>query len=105
RREIWLAWPSVKAILSDKIAPRLGDRVLARHGFDAQSTGEPVCPDRADDLFSPVPGDHGAHGAFDERARRHSVAWWVSKHRGILSAAVFAFVATAVVTRLLRGWA
>jgi hypothetical protein len=32
-------------------------------------TDEPAQADRADNLFAPVPGDFGAHGRFDDRAR------------------------------------
>lgn len=32
RREMWVGWPSVMAILSARIAPGLGDRYLGRTG-------------------------------------------------------------------------
>ena len=32
-------------------------------------------------LWEPVPGDHGAHGAFDARAHQRSWAAWISRHR------------------------
>jgi NAD(P)-dependent dehydrogenase (short-subunit alcohol dehydrogenase family) len=73
RREIWLAWPAIEAIVSDKIAPRLGDRYLAATAFESQQTSEPVRPDRRDSLYAPLPGDHGAHGEFDARAKRFSL--------------------------------
>jgi NAD(P)-dependent dehydrogenase (short-subunit alcohol dehydrogenase family) len=81
RREIWVAWPSIKAILSDKLAPRLGDAYLAKYGFESQQTNERVSPDRRDDLEAPLPGDPGAHGKFDERAKTFSLAWWLNKNR------------------------
>jgi len=81
RREIWLGWPAIKAILSEKISPRAGDMYLARYGYESQQTDEPVRPDRPDDLYEPVPGDYGAHGEFDARAKSFSLAWWLSKHR------------------------
>jgi NAD(P)-dependent dehydrogenase (short-subunit alcohol dehydrogenase family) len=86
RREIWLTWPSIKAIMSDKVAPWLGDLYLARTGFKSQQTGAPMAPGRPDDLFEPVPGDYGAHGAFDDRSRSRSLAWWMNKHRALLLA-------------------
>ena len=72
RAEVYVAWPTVKAIVGNKIAPRYADRYLAHYGFDAQQTDEPAAPDRQDNLWHPVPGDHGAHGRFDERARDYS---------------------------------
>jgi hypothetical protein len=93
RRELWLAWPSIEAILSEKLAPRLGDMYLARTGFDSQQTDKPIRSDRPDDLFDPVPGDYGAHGDFDARAKRFSLAWTLTKHRALaLAALAFALV-------------
>ncbi len=88
RREIWVGWPAVKAILSDKVAPRLGDMYLARNGYASQQTAEPIRPDRPDDLFDPVAGDYGAHGEFDARAKSFSLAWWLNKHRASVLAAL-----------------
>ncbi len=69
RREIYLGWPTVKAVFGERLAPGFADRYLARHGFSAQSTGQPRDPARPSNLFAPVPGDPGAHGRFDDRAR------------------------------------
>lgn len=87
RREIWLAWPAVKAILAEKLAPGLANHYLARQGYGSQQTDEPVDPNRRDNLYEPVAGDHGAHGSFDARARTSSVTWWLSKRRAALLAA------------------
>ena len=93
RREIWLGGPAIKAIVSDKLAPRIGDMVLARSGFSGQQTDEPLRADRPDDLYLPVAGDHGAHGEFDARSRSYSAAWWASKHRAALLAGALAVLA------------
>ena len=69
RREIYLGWPAVEAILGQKLVPGYADRYLARHGIDAQMTDQPRDPARPSNLFAPVPGDHGAHGRFDAQAR------------------------------------
>jgi NAD(P)-dependent dehydrogenase (short-subunit alcohol dehydrogenase family) len=79
RREVWVAWPTVKAILAERVAPAVADRYLARNGFEAQQTAEPARP-RPDNLWEPLPGDRGAHGRFDERARGRSLEWWSRKH-------------------------
>jgi NAD(P)-dependent dehydrogenase (short-subunit alcohol dehydrogenase family) len=84
RREIWLAWPAIEAIVSDKLAPRLGDAFLAKTGFGAQQTDERMDSDRPDDLYEPLPADYGARGAFDAVAKSFSLAWWLSKHRAAL---------------------
>jgi NAD(P)-dependent dehydrogenase (short-subunit alcohol dehydrogenase family) len=79
RREHYLGWSSVKAIISDKIASGLLDRYLARAGYDSQQYNGPEDSDRPNNLLEPVPGDHGAHGAFDERAKGWSAQWWLAK--------------------------
>lgn len=98
RREVWVAWPAVKAILGERIAPGVADRWLAEHGYEAQQTRQPLASDRQDNLYAPVPGDHGAHGRFDATAKKRSVAWWFAKHRrlvvgSLLSAAGLLFAA------------
>ena len=84
RRELNVALPTVVTIAGNKIAPALGDWYLAKTGFEAQQTDEAVEPDRRDNLWEPVPGDHGAHGTFNRRAFTTSPMLWVSTHRGPL---------------------
>jgi NAD(P)-dependent dehydrogenase (short-subunit alcohol dehydrogenase family) len=67
-RELWIGRSSLKAIIGTIVAPRLGDRILAREGYSGQLTQEPRDESRPDNLFSPPPGDPGAHGRFDRRA-------------------------------------
>jgi NAD(P)-dependent dehydrogenase (short-subunit alcohol dehydrogenase family) len=90
RRELMVGWPTVKAIVGNALAPGIADRYLARNGFDAQQTGEPVDPDRPDNLFEPVPGDQGAHGPFDDQSRDRSIQLRLAKHRLPLLAGVAA---------------
>jgi NAD(P)-dependent dehydrogenase (short-subunit alcohol dehydrogenase family) len=80
RREVWVGWPAVKAILGNRVMPGLLDRMLARSGYDGQLSEEPVAPDRADNLYKPVAGDHGARGRFSNRARSHSWHFWLTSH-------------------------
>jgi NAD(P)-dependent dehydrogenase (short-subunit alcohol dehydrogenase family) len=81
RTEVWFGFPTFLAIVANRLAPRLVDRYLAATGYESQQTGEPVAPDRRDNLFAPLSGDAGAHGDFDARARAHSVQLWLSRHR------------------------
>ena len=90
QREVWVGWPTVQAVVGDKIAPGLLDRYLARFGYESQQTDQPVPPDRQDNLFEPVPGDHGAHGRFDDRAKTFSSQFWLSRHRRVIAAAATA---------------
>ena len=86
RRELFVAFPSMKAIAGERTAPRVLDHYLAREGYDKQQTDEPVPPDRPDNLWAPLPGDRGARGSFNDRARSRSPALWASTHRGLLGA-------------------
>jgi NAD(P)-dependent dehydrogenase (short-subunit alcohol dehydrogenase family) len=71
RRERWVGIPVWKAIVGERLVPALLDRYLARTGYGAQQRSTPADERRrtTDYLFEPVPGDHGAHGAFDSEAR------------------------------------
>ena len=73
RREIYAGWPTVEAIVGNKLAPGWLDRYLGRTGFAAQQTCEPEDPNRPNNLWKPVKGDHGAHGIFDSQA--HETSW------------------------------
>jgi short-subunit dehydrogenase len=73
RREIYAGWPTVEAIVGNKVAPGLLDRYLGKTGFASQQTSEPEDPNRPDNLWKPVKGDHGAHGTFDDQA--HARSW------------------------------
>lgn len=104
RREMYVGYPTVEAIIGDKIAPGFADWYLARNGYDAQQTNEPVESDRRDNLWKPVSGDHGAHGTFDDRASTSSPQLWVSKNRKWLTmagASVAGFALGALLKRTL----
>jgi hypothetical protein len=87
RPELYVGWPSVKAIVGNKIAPRLADWYLSRQGYEAQQTDQPVEAGRVDNLWEPVPGDHGAHGDFDARSRSSSWQFRLAKHKTSLALA------------------
>jgi NAD(P)-dependent dehydrogenase (short-subunit alcohol dehydrogenase family) len=83
RREIYVGMPTVVAIVGNKIAPGLLDHYLARTGYDSQQYDGAEDRHRPDNLLEAVDAkeDHGAHGAFDSRAARHSPQLWVNMHR------------------------
>jgi short-subunit dehydrogenase len=72
RRELYVGMSTVEAIEGNKIAPGLLDLYLGRTGYDSQQTSEPEDPNRPNNLWEPVAGDHGAHGTFDARASEQS---------------------------------
>jgi NAD(P)-dependent dehydrogenase (short-subunit alcohol dehydrogenase family) len=85
RRQLYVGGPTLKTVIGNRLAPWLGDLYLARTGYEAQQTDEAVPPDRPDNLFAPVPGDHGTRGRFGEGARTSSAVTWLSRHRGLLA--------------------
>jgi short-subunit dehydrogenase len=96
RREMYVGSPTVEAIIGNKLAPGLLDRYLGRTGFDSQQTSEPEDPNRPNNLWEPVKGDHGAHGTFDSRAHPTSLELRASLDRRWIGAGVAAIAAAAL---------
>ena len=97
RREIYVGFPTVKAIVGNKFAPALLDHYLGATGYDGQQTEEPVSPNRRDNLWGPVDDerDHGAHGSFDGRAKDCSLQFRVNKYRGQMALAALGLLCAA----------
>lgn len=112
RRELWVGASTIRAILAHKLAPGRFERRLAHRVFDQQETALPVRRERPSNLWDPVPGDHGAHGPFEFRARGRDPIARASIWLGAggvqtlaLVASVAAIAATGLVGRLLvRRW-
>jgi hypothetical protein len=94
RREVWVGFPTVKAILANRIAPGLIDHYLASAGYQGQLTQEPLPKDAPANLFEAVPGPYGAHGRFDKQSKpgswemftdRHRTAFWAAAGIGLLT--------------------
>ena len=88
RRQIWVGFPTVRAILANRIAPGTIDRYLAKTGYSGQLTDERSDPDAPGNLFEPVSGAYGAHGRFDGQARTGSWEMFTSRHRSAFWTAV-----------------
>ncbi len=100
-RELHVGASTELAILGEKVAPGLMDRYLAGAGWDGQMQDEPEEPGRLDNLYEPLPGDRGAHGAFDSRARPQSPYLWFAQHRFVDRGAAVALGIAAAIWRLL----
>jgi short-subunit dehydrogenase len=87
RREVWVGLSSTIVIAGNKLLPGLGDWYLAKTGYASQQTDKAVARDRPDNLYEPVPGDHGAHGIFDEQSHEKSPQLWATEHLGLLALA------------------
>jgi NAD(P)-dependent dehydrogenase (short-subunit alcohol dehydrogenase family) len=93
RREVYVGGSTLITVLGDKLAPVLGDRYLARTGYDSQQDDEPAELHRRDNLFEALSGDWGAHGRFDGEAHLRSVQFWATKHRRPIAALAVAVLA------------
>lgn len=83
RREIFVGFSTFQAIIGNKIFPEYVDRVLAKGGIKGQQTDTPTEDDRKNNLWNPVPGDHGAHGSFSNQAVGKSFVLWLTMNTGI----------------------
>jgi len=89
RREIFVGNSTDIAIMGNKLFPQVGDWYLSRTGFQSQQRpGQPKDKDAPNNLWEPLPGDHGAHGDFDDKAKTFSPQIWLSLHRKPLFAAM-----------------
>jgi short-subunit dehydrogenase len=87
RREVRVGLSSTIVIAGNKLLPGLGDWYLARTGYASQQTDQPVDKDRPNNLYDPIPGDHGAHGIFDKQSHEESPQLWGTEHLGLLALA------------------
>src|SRR5215211_1026380 len=104
RREFYIGAPSVAVIVGNRFAPGLLDRYLAATGYDSQQYDGAEDPNRLDNLWQPLPGDHGAHGVFDSRARSCTPQLWASEHRGLLSLVMATLVTCVLLAVVKEKW-
>jgi short-subunit dehydrogenase len=97
RRELWVGYSTVQAIVGNKLAPWLADIYLARTAISGQQVDDmPVAPDRPDNLYEPLPEKAATHGIFNDQAIASSPQVWAATHRPLLAAAGAAALAAAV---------
>jgi NAD(P)-dependent dehydrogenase (short-subunit alcohol dehydrogenase family) len=81
RREAYVGYPTVQTIIGNKFVPGYLDNYLAKTGYNGQQTDEAADPNQRNNLYEPIPGDHGAHGNFDAQAWDFSPQFWAASHR------------------------
>ena len=81
QRELYVGYPTVQTIWGNKVLPGYLDNYLAKTGFDGQQTDVPESADRQNNLWEPVPGDHGARGTFAAESWNRSPEIWMATHR------------------------
>lgn len=102
RREIFVGWPAIKAILGAKFAPAYADRVLARMGYQSQEADEPR-RERADNLMTPVAHPRGPRGRFVHQEKRFSLALWLDLNREAIAGTIAAVSLAVLARRLGQG--
>lgn len=103
RREIFVGPSTVKAIIGNKLVPWYADRVLAKKGYMGQMTTEPENPERKDNLWESLPGDHGAHGPFGSKSRRFSLQTWLTTHPQIVTFVTFSLTMAGTMAFMMKG--
>ena len=103
RKEMLVGLPTVEAVWGNKVASSLLDDYLAETGFKSQQRPERVGPDRKDNLFEPVAGDHGAHGSFDSEAVDSSAELWMTERKKQIGLAALGAAAVAGAGFMLAG--
>ncbi|MGH9735995.1 MAG: SDR family oxidoreductase, partial [Candidatus Acidiferrales bacterium] len=90
RGELYVGGSTVKAIIGNKLAPRLLDHYLGHTGYESQQTNRPEDPGRPDNLRQPLDQDVdvGTHGSFDTRSQSHSFELWTDLRRAKILAGV-----------------
>lgn len=102
RREWYASWSVLKAIFGNKLAPSYADHYLAENGYESQQYDGSEDPNRPDNLYEPLPGDHGAHGTFDDRAKRWSGQAWAEENASTLGLLLVGLGVAAMGTCLTR---
>jgi NAD(P)-dependent dehydrogenase (short-subunit alcohol dehydrogenase family) len=80
-REVFYGYSTYETILGNKVAPGYLDKYLAETGYQGQQTEESTPPDRKDNLWQPLPGDHGARGPFGKEALNGSPVFQIKRHK------------------------
>ena len=95
KREVYVGYPTWQTIVGNKVIPGFLDHYLAKIGYKGQQTDQPEDPDRTNNLWEPLPGDHGAHGTFDAQSWDFSPQFWGVTHKWLTLAGVIAVAAGA----------
>jgi short chain dehydrogenase len=97
-REVFVGWPTARAIWGQRFLPGLLDHLAARMAWDGQMSDGAQDPNRPVDLYQPVPGHQGAHGAFDGQALSSSWEMRLTMQASWLATAASAFAGRVVST-------
>lgn len=91
-REIYYGFSTFKTVLGNKVLPGWLDKYLAKTGYKGQQTSQPDNKNRPDNLWKPIPGDHGATGPFTKQAMAFSPIFVAKKNKWLVLAGIGALV-------------
>ncbi|HLO74922.1 MAG TPA: SDR family oxidoreductase [Magnetospirillum sp.] len=102
-RELWVGWPTIKAIVGTMAAPAYADR-RAADAWEGELDVDAE-PRLADNLFAPVDGAWAAHGRFDDQSRRrvHAISEGAVRTAAVAAVAGLALGLGAAAWRGTRG--
>jgi hypothetical protein len=105
RRRTWVGESTVFTVIGARLSARVADWYLARKGYGGQQAPDLKQPMLPNNLYRPVPGDHGAHGAFDDEAVGISPRTWAIQHPGVVLGDGLGLVgvAASALARIARG--
>ncbi len=96
RREMHLGWPSVKAIVANKLFPGFLDHVLARSAYGGQEMDAATDGDTRNNLFESLPEKARTRGRFSEEAKTSSLFMWLDMNRVSVAAGLLALLGAGV---------
>ncbi|MDP9442750.1 MAG: SDR family oxidoreductase [Actinomycetota bacterium] len=99
RREIFVGGITPLLIWGSRVSPWLVDRYLARTNIEAQQTEIPLPEGHRSYLWDSLPGDHSAHGIFDDESHDTSRQLWLTMHRAPVAGATATLVAVGGLLR------
>ncbi len=94
-----MATRPIKRFIGNKVIPGWLDKYLGKTGYKGQQTGEPKDPDRQNNLWESIPGDHGAHGPFTKRYKHGSPILFAKKNKWMVAAALSGLIIGAAIIK------
>ena len=91
-REIYYGYSTHKTILGNKVVPGFLDNYLAKTGYKGQQINERQSPYHSNNLWQPIPGDHGIRGPFEKRSMNYSPLFAAKKYKWLTAAAISSII-------------
>jgi NAD(P)-dependent dehydrogenase (short-subunit alcohol dehydrogenase family) len=103
RARTWVGESTVYTILGNRISGRFADWYAAKTLVSGQQDPAKDGSMLGTNLYDPIPGDHGAHGVFDDSAHAWSPQTWWVEHRRVGNALIGAVLGAAGAVAIAAG--